>query len=101
MRPPFRPRARRLERPGVDIPIDLEDLLSVTVRTTSKGPFEDDVFIDLTRRSGDVISVSSLAAAAKPLVPRLLALPGFDHETFIKAMGSADDATFRCWPPTP
>jgi len=72
-----------------------DQLIEVAVVTTSAGPFADDVFLVL--RGADAGSCLVPNPLANELVPRLLRLPGFDHEKFITAMGSTSEAAFVCW----
>jgi hypothetical protein len=71
------------------------DLRSVKIVTTAAGPFADDVFFVLETASGGCVVPQS--AASDAFVVRLQALPGFDNEQMIRAMGSAEDAEFLCW----
>jgi hypothetical protein len=71
-------------------------LESVRVVTTGSGPFAPDVFWVL--EGGGTKCVVPLGASGEPeLLERLQALPGFDNEAFIKAMGSSEDASFPVW----
>jgi hypothetical protein len=70
-------------------------LTEVALVTTSAGPSADDVFLVL--RGADAGSCVVPNPLANELVPRLLRLPGFDHEKFIAAMGSTSEAAFVCW----
>jgi hypothetical protein len=70
-------------------------LTEVRVVTTSQGPFAEDVFFVLAAgESGCVVPQSH---ASEALLAVLQALPGFDNEKLIEAMGSATDAEFVCW----
>lgn len=84
------------------------DLYEIGIVTTDEGPFVDDVFwllLDETRKAGCVIP--SEAPGLNELLQKLFALPGFDSEAVVRAMGCTDNATFLCWrrsevqPPTP
>jgi hypothetical protein len=72
-----------------------EDVREVRIRTTSDGPFVDDVFFIVRDAAGQV----SIPQSAMPpgLVERLQALPGFDNEAMIQAMTSMRDAEFVCY----
>jgi hypothetical protein len=72
------------------------DLAVVEIRTTSDGPFTDDVLWVLHGRSGAGVVVPS-SAAPDDLLPRLQALPGFNNEVLIASMASTTEATFECW----
>lgn len=82
--------------------VDWADLVEVAILTTDEGPFVEDVFfllIGAFDEAGQPKSGVALdhGAVQGPILDRLLALPGFDHEAFIQAMGSASNATFVCW----
>lgn len=72
------------------------DLALVEIRTTSDGPFAEDVFWVLHGRTGAGVVVPS-SAAPDDLLPRLQALPGFNNEALIESMNSTTEATFECW----
>ena len=70
-------------------------LREVSLMTTSRGPIEEDVFFVLAfdAEPDRVIGMSD----ADGLLPELQKLPGFDNETFIKAMGVCDEGVFVLW----
>ena len=70
-------------------------LTEVRIMTTSGGPLVDDVFFVLV--AGDNGCVVPQSHASEEFVARLQALPGFDNEPMIEAMGSTSDAEFLCW----
>jgi hypothetical protein len=72
-----------------------EELTEVAVYTTADGPWAEDVFYVLS--CGDHGCVVPETFANPAFVNRLMELPGFDHETFIEAMGSTDERMFSCW----
>jgi len=71
------------------------DLREVKVETTAAGPWSDDFFLVLVAEGRRSIRIPD------PLVPIVLPsvqrLPNFDNDAFIRAVGSAQKATFRCW----
>ena len=73
------------------------DLVEVRIVTTSEGPFAEDVFWLLIGADGNNGVAVPGSAATGDLLDRLQALPGFDHEQMIVAMGSTDEAQFICW----
>ena len=73
-----------------------EDLQRVEVFTTDDGPFAPDVFWMLFGTAGGC-AVPQGATGDRELLARLQALPGFDNESFIRAMGSTDYGRFPCW----
>ena len=70
-------------------------LAEVALTTTSRGPFEENVFFVLTYDDGSNSAVP-LGEAAE-LLPRLQELPGFDNETCIRAMGVSEDGISSLW----
>ena len=72
-----------------------EALVQVALMTTSRGPFEEDVFFVLTYDGGSNNAVP--LGEATELLPRLQELPGFDNETFIGAMGVSEEGISRLW----
>ncbi len=108
----FRPRPElRIEHDEVGVSVFRPDgtieyvrwdaLTQVVLITTDEGPFVEDVFWLLVggpgedgRPSGAALPGGHVQGA---LLDRLLALPGFDHERFIGAMGSTANAEFLCW----
>ncbi len=65
----------------------------VTVITTDRGPFVDDMFYHVTYDGGDV-TIPSEADGAKAFVEALEALPGFDMEAFSRAIRSTENNSF-------
>ena len=63
--------------------------------TTSRGPFEPDVFFVLSYDDGSNTSVPM--GEDEGLLERLQRLPGFDNETFIRAMGLSEDGISALW----
>src|SRR5262245_31341211 len=78
-----------------------DDLEEMFVLTTADGPFAEDVFFVLVGRAGNGCVVPQSAPESTPLLERLQRLPGFDNETFIRAMASCEDARFVCWRRSP
>ena len=66
----------------------------VSIRTTDKGPFDDDVFIVLYTAKSCFWVPQAIAA---PLLSRLQQLPGFDNESVIEAMSCVENKAFVCW----
>jgi len=62
---------------GLTESVTWDDLRTVLIRTTSDGPFADDVFWFLMGSEGEC--------------------PGFNDEALIQAMSCPDDAKFVCW----
>lgn len=66
----------------------------VLLRTTSDGPFAEDVFWVFETRSGGVV-LPGAATGGTLLATLQEHLPGLDNRAIIAAMGSTDDATFE------
>jgi hypothetical protein len=81
-------------RPSIHV--DWDAIHRVIVRTTNAGPFDEDVFVVIESSVGTFIIPQS-AAGTDNLLSRLQALPGFDNETFIQSMSSAENNDFVCW----
>jgi hypothetical protein len=74
-----------------------DDLLEVAVVTTSDGPFAEDVFFVLEGTNGTSCVVPQSVPESARLLEVLQRLPGFDNDTFIRAMTSTGDERFICW----
>ena len=75
--------------------VSWDGLRAVWAVTTSDGPWADDVFYILEDAHGGVSVPQSVTDEA--FLARLQALPGFDNEALISAMGSTGDARFDLW----
>lgn len=76
------------------------DLGSVTVLTTSAGPFVTDLFWILSDREGrTTVTVPMDASGEHALLLAMQArLPGFDNMAVVEAMSSTDGGVFQIWP---
>src|ERR1041384_6000918 len=72
------------------------DLVGVDIVTTDQGPYLEDVFFVLHGTDGQGCVVPQELAMPAKLLERLQALPGFDNEKVIEAMGCAENARFVC-----
>ena len=89
-------QAHRAAQPaGSEGGVRSDALAEVALTTTSRGPFEEDVFFVLTYDDGSNSAVP-LGEAAE-LLPRLQELPGFDNETYIRAMGVSEEGISSLW----
>jgi hypothetical protein len=72
------------------------EVVRVLIRTTDKGPFDDDVFfvLETTRES---LVIPQPARGCAELLSDLQKLPGFDNNRVIEAMGCAVNREFLCW----
>jgi hypothetical protein len=73
-----------------------DDVTRVLIRTTDKGPFDDDVFfvVETTRES---LVIPQPAQGCDDLLRALQQLSGFDNAAVIDAMGCAENREFLCW----
>lgn len=76
--------------------IEWSELIAVGVRTTSDGPFADDVFWQFSCPSGLVELPGPLVDGAA-LTAMQEALPGLDSGKLLAAMCSTSDRIFRLW----
>ena len=84
--------------------VALSELDEVQIVTNDSGPFGADVWwLLLGRQAGDGCTFPAGATGAKAALRLVQALPGFDNELFVQAMGSTSNARFSCWRrnPTP
>ena len=84
-----RARGRRPQR------VEWSRLAEVAVRTTSAGPWGEDVFLLLEDDAGAGIVIPHDDAAE--VLPHLQRLEGFDNSAFIRAMASTRDELVVCW----
>src|ERR1051326_8492778 len=73
-----------------------DEVVRVLIRTTDKGPFDDDVFfvVETTRES---LAIPQPARGCDEFLRALQQLPGFDNAAVIDAMGCAENREFLCW----
>jgi len=74
----------------------IQSLNTVEVHTDDSGPWGADVWFIFASASGDCRFPQG-ATGEKEALDFMFALPGFDNEQFIKAMGSTSNAVFPCW----
>jgi hypothetical protein len=73
------------------------DLQEVSVITTDKGPFSEDVFFVLVGSEGRGCVVPQSATESAVLLERLQQLPGFDNRAFMAAMACTQNEMFVSW----
>ena len=73
-----------------------DEVQRVLIRTTDKGPFDDDVFFVL-ETSTDSYVISQQAPGTEQLLGFLQELAGFDNMAFLMAMGYTENRDFLCW----
>lgn len=76
--------------------VEWQELNSVEIVTTDKGPFFPDVFLVLNGSRTKCV-IPQGATGETELLHRLQKLPGFRNDALIKAMGCTDIARFLCW----
>jgi hypothetical protein len=93
--------AERITHAGFDghmASVVWEELEGVDVLTTSSGPWDEDVFLVLLGpEQAPACVIPQGSAGFQPLIERVLALPGFDHQEFVRAMASASERRSVCW----
>ena len=78
--------------------VAISNLKAVIIETNDTGPWGADVWWILLIGSGENGCVfPGGATGEKDILQAVQALPGFDNETFIKAMGSTSNQRFLCW----
>ena len=76
----------------------LSELQEVVIVTNDSGPSGADVWWLLRgMREGTGCRFPGGATGEDKLLQYVYALPGFNNEAFIKAMGSTSNASFSCW----
>lgn len=73
-------------RGGLKESVNWDEIQRVLIRTTDKGPFDDDVFLVLETSTENYIIPQQVAVAGQ-LLEYLQQLPGFNNEAVIEAMG--------------
>ncbi len=76
--------------------IPWNDVREVAIRTTSDGPFQDDLFWVFAARAS-VVELPGSLVNAQDLITMQGAMPGFDNLKVIAAMGSTTERIFRIW----
>jgi len=67
----------------------------ISVRTTARGPFEEDVFFVFTYDDDDPLAIG--LGDSDELLPQLQAMPGFDNEAFVRAMADSEAGASVLW----
>ena len=83
---------------GGETALAFDDLSGVMIETNDSGPSGPDVWW-LLFGADDRIAVAfpQGASGEQGAIDWLIALPGFDHEAMIMAMGSTGNAVFPVW----
>lgn len=76
----------------------IEDLSSISIVTNASGPWGVDVWWVLENAAQDAGCIFPMGATGeKAILEWAEALPGFDSQNFIEAMGCTSEARFVCW----
>lgn len=87
-----------IDQTGNTMFVTVADLSSVAIATNDSGPCGADVWWLLCGLDGQLVCAFPQGATGeKEAIDYLMALPGFDHDELIKAMGSTDNAVFPVW----
>lgn len=89
-----------LQREGERISLKISEIDSITIATTSDGPFICDVWY-VIHAGENSMTVPMGATGEKALLDYLLALPGYDSKLFIEAMSCTEDRIFPVWKRSP
>jgi hypothetical protein len=73
-----------------------DEITRVLIRTTDKGPFDNDVFF-VVETHLDAFAIPQPALGSDELLHELQKLPAFDNKAVIEAMGCTDNREFICW----
>jgi hypothetical protein len=83
---------------GASRSVALADLRGVMIETNDSGPVGTDLWWLLFGADDQLACAFPQGASGeKEAISRLAALPGFDHEAMIMAMGSTSNAVFQVW----
>ena len=72
-----------------------DDLTEVSLRTTTRGPSEEDVFYVFAYADGPSTAIG--LGDSEEVLPRIQQLPGFDNEAFIRAMADTTAGSVVLW----
>ncbi|MGZ5364680.1 MAG: hypothetical protein ACXWZR_11955 [Mycobacterium sp.] len=72
-----------------------EAVTEISLRTTERGPAEEDVFFVFTYDEGAPLAIG--LGDSDYVLPRLQGLPGFDNEAFIRAMATSEEGSWVLW----
>ena len=79
-----------------------DEVDEIVIVTTDDGPWADDLFwLFMSRDGAKGCAVSNGADGFQPLLEKAQALPGFDNDAVIRAMGSATNQRFVVWKRAP
>jgi len=73
------------------------DIQEIRIVTTDQGPAAEDVFWVFLHHDGKRLLRVPGSLVDDAALDLLMQLARFDHDQFIKSMGSADNAVFRVW----
>ena len=73
-----------------------KELQHVEIETTDQGPFVEDVFWRLSTKT-QMHTLPQGATGESELFKRLQALPGFNNEAVVEAMGATENRIWTLW----
>lgn len=76
--------------------VQWNDINRVLIRTTDRGPFDDDVFFVIETRTTTLV-IPQPANGSHALLARLQQLDGFNNEAVIESMSCCENKEFVCW----
>ena len=82
---------------GSDPPINLNDIVKVSIRTTDEGPFLEDVFLMIYDKDDTVFEVEQQAPFYYFIYGIVSLFKDFNYDQVIKAMQSTQNNEFICW----
>lgn len=87
-----------VEPDGTTTEAPFEELDLIHITTNDRGPFAADVWW-VMEDAGEIIlgAFPQGAVGEQAIIDWMMALPGFDHQKMIDAMGSTDNARFVVW----
>ena len=89
---------RVTDQAGKTSSIAFSDLAGVAIETNDSGPWGADVWWMIFDSDGKMACAFPQGASGEKIaLEKLMALPGFDHQRMIEAMGSTSNAVFPVW----
>jgi hypothetical protein len=86
------------DQTGKTVFVSGTELSSIAIETNDSGPWGADVWWLLFGRDGKLACAFPQGATGeKEVIDYLMALPAFDNDELVKAMGSTGNAVFPVW----
>ena len=77
--------------------VEWDKINRIQIVTTDEGPEVCDVFYMIQDSDGGGVCIPQDREESEVITNRILNLPGFDYETFTRAMGSTENKWFDVW----